>query len=48
MNKTEGLLESNVMRKGRIEHHIVAFDSISIVSVDVKTDVTGVGWKGQL
>ena len=36
MNKPEGLLETQLSRKGRIEHHFVAVDSVSTVLIEVK------------
>ncbi|KAN0073248.1 hypothetical protein V8E54_008468 [Elaphomyces granulatus] len=36
VNKPEGLLESEFTRKGRIEHHFIAVESISIVFIEVK------------
>lgn len=44
MNKPEGLLESNVTRKGRIEHHFTTFDSVSIVFVEIKRPWTARIW----
>ncbi|PGH12100.1 hypothetical protein AJ79_04499 [Helicocarpus griseus UAMH5409] len=39
-NKPEGLLESEVTQKGRIEHHFVALHSISVVFIEVKQVLT--------
>lgn len=36
MNKPEGVLESNVTKKGRIEHHSPTFDLVSVVFVEIK------------
>ncbi|OJJ86585.1 uncharacterized protein ASPGLDRAFT_33486 [Aspergillus glaucus CBS 516.65] len=36
LNKPEGLLESRISRRGRIEHHFVIVGAISIVFVEVK------------
>ena len=44
INKPEGLLESELTKRGRIEHHFYAMDSVSIVFVEVgKTFVLGRG-----
>lgn len=39
INKPEGLLDSDVTKKGRIEHHFYALDSISIVFLEVKKEM---------
>jgi hypothetical protein len=36
VNKPEGLLEAEFTKKGRIEHHFYAMNSISIVFIEVK------------
>jgi hypothetical protein len=36
VNKPEGLLEADFTKKGRIEHHFYAMNSISIVFIQVK------------
>ena len=36
VNKPEGLLEAEFTKKGRVEHHFYAMDSISIVFIEVK------------
>ena len=36
INKPEGFLEREFTKKGRIEHHFVAVDSVSIVFIEVK------------
>ncbi|KAE8380167.1 hypothetical protein BDV26DRAFT_258102 [Aspergillus bertholletiae] len=52
VNKPETLLEGEPTRKGRIEHHFVALDSVSIVFVEVKKTWTmgrqGLDAKGQV
>ncbi|KAL1965980.1 hypothetical protein VTN77DRAFT_4920 [Rasamsonia byssochlamydoides] len=40
INKPGGLLESEFSKKGRIEHHFVAVDAISIVFIEVKKILT--------
>ena len=36
INKADGLLEAEYTKKGRIEHHFYAMNSISIVFIEVK------------
>jgi hypothetical protein len=36
VNKPEGLLEAEFTKKGRIEHHFYAMNSISIVFIEVE------------
>ena len=36
VNKPEGLLDSEFTKKGRIEHHFYAVNSVSIVFIEVK------------
>jgi hypothetical protein len=36
INQPEGLLEAKYTKKGRIEHHFYAMNSISIVFIEVK------------
>jgi hypothetical protein len=36
INKPEGLLDSEFTKRGRIEHHFYAMDSVSIVFIEVK------------
>jgi hypothetical protein len=44
INKPVGLLDSEFTRRGRIEHHFYAVDSVSIVFIEVKKSlVTGKG-----
>jgi len=40
INKPEGLLDSEFSKKGRIEHHFYAMNSISIVFIEVKKTYT--------
>jgi hypothetical protein len=41
-NKPEGLLDAQFTRRGRIEHHFYAMDTVSIVFIEAKkTYVTG-------
>ena len=40
INKPEGLLEAEYTKKGRIEHHFYAMNSISIVFIEVKKEYT--------
>jgi hypothetical protein len=39
INKPEGLPDSEYTRKGRVEHHFYAMDSISIVFIEVKKSI---------
>ncbi|KAE8133560.1 hypothetical protein BDV38DRAFT_257966 [Aspergillus pseudotamarii] len=52
VNKPGTLLDSEVTRKGRIEHHFVALDSVSIVFIEVKKSCAmgkqGLDVKGQV
>ena len=52
LNKPEGLLEDEFTKKGRIEHHFIAVDSVSIVFIEVKKVLTlgksGLDVKGQV
>jgi len=52
VNKPEGLLEGEFIRKGRIEHHFIAVDSVSIVFMEVGKVLTvgkcGLDIKGQV
>lgn len=41
MNKCEGPFESNITRKGRIEHHFTIFGTVSVISVEVKRALGG-------
>ena len=44
INTPEGLLDSEFTRKGRIEHHFYAMDSISIIFIEIKkTYISGRG-----
>jgi len=36
INKPEGLLEAEYTKRGRIEHHFYAINSVSIVFIEVK------------
>lgn len=36
VNKPEGILDSQITKKGRIEHHFTAVKSISIIFIEVK------------
>lgn len=36
INQPEGLLEAEYTKKGRIEHHFYAINSISIIFIEVK------------
>ena len=40
INKPERLLEAEFTKKGRIEHHFYAMNSISIVFIEVKKEYT--------
>ncbi|KAJ5977690.1 hypothetical protein N7501_001032 [Penicillium viridicatum] len=40
VNKPETLLESEFTRRGRIEHHFISLDSVSVVFVEVKKTFT--------
>ncbi|OJD11012.1 hypothetical protein AJ78_08130 [Emergomyces pasteurianus Ep9510] len=39
INKPEGILDSEVTKRGRIEHHFLALKSVSIVFIEVKREL---------
>jgi hypothetical protein len=40
INKLEGLLESEFTKRGRIEHHFYAMQSVSIIFIEIKKEYT--------
>ncbi|OJJ84701.1 uncharacterized protein ASPGLDRAFT_35181 [Aspergillus glaucus CBS 516.65] len=46
----EGSFESNITRKGCIKHHFTIFDTVSVISVEVKKALGGhdLDMKGQI